>query len=77
MVDLNTLIDPAAGWELNSAQAINDHGQITGYGFVLALGQQHAFLLTPIPEPSTLALLGAGIALAWIVGQRRVRRASR
>ena len=32
-------------------------------------GQEHGFLLTPTPEPSTLALLGAGsigvIGVAW------------
>jgi probable HAF family extracellular repeat protein len=33
-VDLNTLIDPKLGWELISATAINDQGQIVGGGFV-------------------------------------------
>jgi probable HAF family extracellular repeat protein len=32
MTDLNTLIDPASGWTLEHAQAINDRGQIVGRG---------------------------------------------
>src|SRR5262249_11131677 len=45
MRDLNTLIDPTLGWQLQVATAINDKGQIVGYG--LLGGQQHSFLLTP------------------------------
>ena len=32
MQDLNNLIDPSQGWELRRASAINDRGQIVGYG---------------------------------------------
>ena len=46
MVDLNSLIDPASGWDLQYATAINDAGQIAGYGINPA-GQTHAFLLDP------------------------------
>jgi probable HAF family extracellular repeat protein len=45
MQDLNNLIDPNSGWVLNSANAINILGQITGSGTIN--GQTHAFLLTP------------------------------
>jgi len=45
-IDLNTVIDPNLGWELNSAY-INDNGQICGYGKT-ATGMTHAFLLTPV-----------------------------
>ena len=55
MTDLNTLIDPASGWWLDIAYDINTLGQIVGSGRIN--GTTHAFLLTPIPEPSTLALL--------------------
>jgi probable HAF family extracellular repeat protein len=47
MVDLNTLIDPLAGWELESASDINSAGQITGQGIIN--GEYHAFLLSPVP----------------------------
>ncbi len=65
MIDLNTLIDPASGWILTSARDINDAGQITGTG--LFDGQPRAFLLTPVPEPSSVLL--AALAAA-IVGGR-------
>ena len=42
--DLNNLIDPASGWVLNSADAINNSGQITGTGTLG--GTARAFVLT-------------------------------
>jgi probable HAF family extracellular repeat protein len=61
MRDLNHLLDETgAGWVLTSANGINSHGQIVGAG--LHNGQPRGYLLTPIPEPSTLA--GAAVALA-------------
>jgi hypothetical protein len=58
MVDLNDLIDPSLGWELQEARAINNAGQITGIGRIG--GERRAFLLTLLPEPSstTLAIFG-------------------
>ena len=46
--DLNDLLPAGSGWELTFAYAINDRGQITGYGNVG--GEVHAFLLTPIEK---------------------------
>jgi probable HAF family extracellular repeat protein len=67
MQRLDSLLTAASGWRLCSATAINDSGQIVGSGFN-ALGQTRAFLLTPVPEPSTLTLLGASAVglLAWV-----------
>ena len=54
MVDLNSLIDPNAGWVLTDAFAINDGGLIVGDG-INPEGKDDAFLLTPVstvPEPN-------------------------
>jgi probable HAF family extracellular repeat protein len=45
MLDLNNLIPANSGWLLQGARAINDQGQIVGYGTLN--GQTEAFLLTP------------------------------
>jgi len=46
MQDLNSLIPAGSGWVLINANAINNVGQITGYG--TKNGSNHAFLLTPV-----------------------------
>ncbi len=57
MRDLNLLLDPSgSGWHINIAVAINNLGQITGAARSPS-GDTHAFLLTPVPEPSSLILL--------------------
>lgn len=45
------------GWILTKATGINNNGQIVGTG--LLNGYTRAFLLTPVPEPSSLVSLGA------------------
>lgn len=45
MQDLNSLIPANSGWVLINANALNNVGQITGYGS--KGGYNHAFLLTP------------------------------
>jgi len=45
MQDLNTLLPVNSGWVLINANAINNVGQITGYG--TKGGHNHAFVLTP------------------------------
>ena len=63
MLDLNSLIASSSGFTLEDASAINNQGDIVGYG-INAEGQQDAFLLTPeaTPEPSTQFLFLIGCA---------------
>lgn len=66
LTDLNQLVDGSgAEWILERANAINDLGQIVGVGRIG--DERHAFLLTPIPEPTTcvLAVIGAIGLLAF------------
>jgi probable HAF family extracellular repeat protein len=67
MYDLNALIPADSGWVLLRARDINDRGQIVGSGKIG--GVSHAFLLTPVPEPSTLGLLG----IVLLAAARRLR----
>ncbi|HTK77884.1 MAG TPA: PEP-CTERM sorting domain-containing protein, partial [Gemmataceae bacterium] len=62
MIDLNTRTGPMDGWVLQEALDINNVGQIVGYG--THNGLTRAFLLStvPVPEPSTVALLGLAAA---------------
>jgi probable HAF family extracellular repeat protein len=53
MLDLNNLLNETGiGWELVQANAINNAGQIVGYG-INPDGVGHAFLLSPVPEPGS------------------------
>jgi probable HAF family extracellular repeat protein len=71
MKDMNNLIDLSTGWTLEEAHAISDSGQIVGQGQT-SLFAHGTFLLTPVPEPSTLVLLGVGgIGLLAYVWRRR------
>lgn len=72
--DLNILADAsAAGWQLYSALDINNNGQIVGEGKLN--GIVHAFLLTPVPEPESYAMMLAGLGLVGLrIRQRQGRR---
>ncbi len=81
MIDLNTLIDPKAGWILQSAMAINHLGQVVGYGTYQ--GRTRGFIMqvrtggqgSAVPEPSAVVLFGTGALLLF--GLSRLRRARR
>lgn len=76
LFNLNSLIDPDSGWHLNDAGAINDHGQIAvsgchqGLGVCGMLRLDPARMMLAVPEPSTWAMLLAGLALVGV----RIRR---
>ena len=79
MIDLNTLLPGyarQAGWVLNAASGINDYGWIVGSAWNAHTGATHAYLLAPVPEPSSWAMLLGGLcALIW-VARRRTRHLS-
>jgi probable HAF family extracellular repeat protein len=70
MTDLNSLVEPGLGTTLIEAQGINDKGQIVANG-----SNDHAYLLTPTPEPSTLILFSTAL-LGALVWSRRGRERS-
>lgn len=73
LVDLNTLIDPTQGWQIEGAYGINDAGQIVARGcrdFVC--GAVRLDLASAVPEPGGAMLLLPG--LLTVVGVRRRQR---
>jgi probable HAF family extracellular repeat protein len=71
--DLNTMIDPALGYTMAQARAINDKGQIVGFA-TQSGGAIRAVLLTPVVPVPPAAYAGGAILVALVVA--RVRRAS-
>jgi probable HAF family extracellular repeat protein len=69
MYDLNDLIPANSGWVLQSARDINESGQIIGYGTFN--GVDEAFLLTPVPEPSSMFVLLCGLGGLGAMLRRR------
>jgi probable HAF family extracellular repeat protein len=80
-IDLNSFLGQAqrdAGWTLGTANAINDHGWITGAAFNTQTYESAAYLLTAIPavpEPATLSLWLAGLGMLGLASRRRHRNA--
>lgn len=87
VTDLNSLLRPesvAAGWVLTAAEDINEQGWIVGTATNRSGGENHPFVLSisdlpdqlpgvpaPIPEPSTYALMLAGLGAIGVWAQRR------
>lgn len=69
MHDLNDFLDGDSGMVLAEANAINESGQIVGWG-LNKLRQTHAFLLSPVPESDTFVLFLAGVAALGVVRAR-------
>jgi uncharacterized membrane protein len=64
--ELNSLIDSSLGWNLETAYDINNSGAIVGRGYLNGEATSRAFLMTPVPEPTTNILLLAGGLAFWI-----------
>jgi probable HAF family extracellular repeat protein len=62
VTDLNTMIPSGTGWQLSFALAINDLGQIVGFGTLNNGLAVNAFLLTPQEGNSPSATTGAARA---------------
>jgi probable HAF family extracellular repeat protein len=77
MVDLNTLVTGANGWEIIDATDINDAGQILGRACRLGTCADVRLDLVPaVSEPGGWALLCAGLGLlAWRARRRRTKPA--
>ncbi|MBU0601428.1 MAG: hypothetical protein KKD25_03385 [Gammaproteobacteria bacterium] len=76
ILDLNSLIDPASGWTLIDAQAINERGQIAALARNAA-GEMRAVLLAPVPEPAVWGTMLGGLALVGLVARRRAAKSPR
>jgi probable HAF family extracellular repeat protein len=73
MNDLNHLLDESgSGWLLTTANAINNHGQIVGAGYLD--GHLRGFVLTPVPEPATLTCAAVALGCATFIAARRLFR---
>jgi len=69
MQDLNNLIDPLFGWELRKANAINNQGQIVGFGEHTGTGL-HAFRYTRGTVQDLGRFPGGGISYALGISNR-------
>jgi probable HAF family extracellular repeat protein len=69
--DLAALLPAHSGWRLEAANALNDRGEIVGYGWFE--DEIRGFLMTPVPEPSTFILWSVATFLL-IVCKRSRRR---
>ncbi|WP_169517069.1 DUF3466 family protein [Azohydromonas australica] len=70
-LSLNDLLSPAQAelWQLTDAVAINERGQIAGNGYYLS--SYVGFVLTPVPEAQSWALLLAGLGVVGTLARRR------
>lgn len=79
MQDLNALIDPASGWHLTFAAAINEHGQIAAEGcrggtcqaLLLSLAAPVVPDPTNVPEPASFAAVAAALGLVGLIRRHK------
>ena len=69
--DLNSMVLDLTGWQsLDVAYDINEAGQIIGIG-TLDDGSQGAFILTAVPVPAAVWLMGSALGLLGFMRRRR------
>lgn len=72
---LNDLIDPTLRITLSDGWGINDNGQILASGYSTSGdGLDGAYLLTPVPEPSSWLMLLAGVLFLACYAVKKTRR---
>ncbi len=77
VIDLNSLLPASvvdAGWVLLGANAINEVGQIVGQARNTKTGVIDAFVLTPVPEAGTWAMMLLGLGAMAIHARWRSPR---
>lgn len=80
VIDLNSLLPASvvdAGWVLLGANAINEVGQIVGQARNAKTGVIDAFVLTPVPESGTWAMMLLGLGAMAIHARLRSSGKSR
>lgn len=63
LVDLNSYVDPASGWILEYGMAINNTGQIAGFGEMN--GVRRSFRLTKDIEPPAILNAESSVSVLW------------
>lgn len=74
LFDLNTLIPASSDFVLTDARGINEAGQIAATGLFTNSRTTHAFLLTPVPEPTTMLGVLAFSAGAGFLRKRATKQ---
>jgi hypothetical protein len=76
LADLSNLLDSSGGgWTLTQEYGVDNAGDIA-VGATAVDGSSHALLLSPVPEPASVILVGCGLA-ALLIARRRFHYRSR